>query len=448
MANSYDLIVVGAGSSGLLAAKAAAEAGLSVAVLDKKKDPNKLVRACGQTLISMNEPFMGNICYFNERDHRVVFPQDGFSFKYEGPYQNMYNLLLVTNDGHVVTFGDYQKQKAMGSYGRVGCTFDKEYFFEGMINELKKLGVKFFGGVNVAKAENKNDHVVVEGSDQSFQADYVIAADGANSRVAASLGMNEGRYFYCVFYGISHYVTNVHGLIQDQVVRVSAHYLKDGAVRTYIVPRPVEGEFNVIMVTIDPRSDLKAATPHIFSQGASGKWLKDAKIKRSFSAAETCWTHIDEPVKGRVIVVGDAAATQETEITGAMMMGWKAGSCVASALIEGRVGSPVKGLEAYSAWWQASFNKPYPAEAYMKGNVFPYILTSDEENNYVYGKLNDTFRASWNPYGNPTQTAMAKAIASIEQERPELAQKLARRKLPAKELLLPITQISKPITGE
>ena len=229
MNNSYDLIVVGAGPAGLLAAKAAAEVGLQVAVLEKKGDPHKLARACGQTLISMNEPYMGNICYYNERDHRVVFPQDGFSFKYEGPYQNMYNLLLVTNDGHVVTFGDYQKQKSMGSFGRVGCTFDKEFFFAGMISELKGLGVKVIGGVNVERAINKEDHVVVEGSDQSFKASYVIGADGANSRVAASVGMNEGRYFYCVFYGISHYVKNVSGLLPDQVVRVSAHYLKDGA---------------------------------------------------------------------------------------------------------------------------------------------------------------------------------------------------------------------------
>jgi flavin-dependent dehydrogenase len=419
-----------------------------VALLEKKHDPNKLVRACGQTLISMNEPFMGNICYYNERDHRVVFPQDGFSFKYEGPYQNMYNLLLITNDGHVVTFGDYEKQKAMGSFGRVGCTFDKEFFFSSIINELKGLGVKVIGGVNVERAINKEDHVVVEGSDQSFAASYVIAADGANSRVANSLGLNEGRYFYCVFYGMSHYVKNVKGLLPDQVVRVTAHYLSDGAVRTYIVPRPVEGEFNVIMVTIDPRMNLKAATTHVFNEGASGKWLAKSKIVRSFSAAETCWSHIEFPVKGRVIVTGDAAATQETEITGAMMMGWKAGNCVASALIEDKVGSPVKGLETFAAWWTQTFDKPYPAEAYMKGNVFPYILTDDEENNFVYGHLNDTFRASWNPYGNPTQKAMATAISQIEKERPELAQKLSRRRLPAKELLAPITQISKPITGE
>jgi flavin-dependent dehydrogenase len=446
--SSYDLIVVGAGPAGLLAAKVAAEAGLSVALLEKKKDPNKLVRACGQTLISMNEPYMGNICYYNERDHRVVFPQEGFSFRYEGPYHNMYNLVLITNDGHVVAFGDYDKQKSLGNFGRIGCAIDKELFFSSLLSELKGLGVSVIGGVNVERAINKEDHVVVEGSDQSFKASYVIGADGANSRVAASVGLNEGRYFYCVFYGMSHYVTNTRGLLPGQVVRVSAHYFKDGAVRTYIVPRPVEGEFNVIMVTIDPRSDLKAATSRIFNEGISGKWLKNARIERTFSAAETCWTHIEVPVQGRVLITGDAAATQEAEITGAMIMGWKAGSAVASALIEGRVGSPVKGLENYVTWWSQAFNKPYPAEAYMKGNVFPYLLTSDEEINYVYGKLNGTFRACWNPYGNPTQTAMASAVAQLEKERPDLAQKLARRKLSAKELLAPITQISKPILGE
>ena len=70
-------------AAGISQALLTTAAGLSVAILEKKKDPNKLVRACGQTLISMNEPFMGNICYFNafgnsgimflKKQYRVVF---------------------------------------------------------------------------------------------------------------------------------------------------------------------------------------------------------------------------------------------------------------------------------------------------------------------------------------------------------------------------------------
>ena len=55
MAEKYDLIIVGAGPSGMLAAKAAAQAGLNVALLDRKTDLTHLERMCGQTLVSMNE---------------------------------------------------------------------------------------------------------------------------------------------------------------------------------------------------------------------------------------------------------------------------------------------------------------------------------------------------------------------------------------------------------
>jgi len=59
MAKRYDVIVVGAGPAGFLAAKAAGENGLEVALLERKGDPTQLTRACAQTLISMNEYFLG-----------------------------------------------------------------------------------------------------------------------------------------------------------------------------------------------------------------------------------------------------------------------------------------------------------------------------------------------------------------------------------------------------
>ena len=79
MGKKYDLIVVGAGPAGFLAARAAGENGFDVALLEKKDDPTQLPRACGQTLVSMNEPYFGNIVGYNARDKRMHFSSDGFS---------------------------------------------------------------------------------------------------------------------------------------------------------------------------------------------------------------------------------------------------------------------------------------------------------------------------------------------------------------------------------
>jgi flavin-dependent dehydrogenase len=50
MAKRYDLIVAGGGPGGLMAAKTAAEDGLKVLLIERKKDLTKIHRACMQAL--------------------------------------------------------------------------------------------------------------------------------------------------------------------------------------------------------------------------------------------------------------------------------------------------------------------------------------------------------------------------------------------------------------
>ena len=114
MAKKYDLIVVGAGPAGLLAAKAAGENGLEVALLERKTDPTKLTRACAQTLTAMNQHWLGTIVRYNSRDKRICFPSDGFSFEYDGPYENLYSLRVYAPSGHKIDFGDYIIQGVKG----------------------------------------------------------------------------------------------------------------------------------------------------------------------------------------------------------------------------------------------------------------------------------------------------------------------------------------------
>ena len=61
MKERYDVVVVGAGPAGLLAARAAAENGFSVAVVERKEKISVIGRTCGQSLPPPNEYFFGNI---------------------------------------------------------------------------------------------------------------------------------------------------------------------------------------------------------------------------------------------------------------------------------------------------------------------------------------------------------------------------------------------------
>ncbi|MBW1895297.1 MAG: NAD(P)/FAD-dependent oxidoreductase [Deltaproteobacteria bacterium] len=65
MATKHDLIVVGAGPAGLMAAKTAGEEGLKVAVLERKKEITK-VRCCCAGAFNVNMPVFGVSASFDE----------------------------------------------------------------------------------------------------------------------------------------------------------------------------------------------------------------------------------------------------------------------------------------------------------------------------------------------------------------------------------------------
>jgi len=447
MTKKYDVIVVGAGPAGFLAAKAAGENGLEVALLEKKSDPTQLARACAQSLVSMNEYYFANLLRFNARDKRICFSSDGFSFKYDGAYVNLYNLVMYTPNGHKVEFGDYEERKKKGDDGRVGIAIDKEVLFKSMLEEVKACNVDVFGGINVQKVTATADSVTAEGSGQSFEGRYLIAADGCNSRVAQVTGFNEGRGYYCNFCGISYYMSGVDAPNPDQIIKSTA-LLPDGHSHLYLLPRPVEGEYNFSVVSIDPRTDLEASAEYFMKEAFCAPWFKNAKISRTFSAACNCYTPVYSPYKDRVFLAGDVGSTQELEISGAMVSGWRAGQAATIAIQEENLGLEITGITQYLDWWNKTYINYYNHEDYMRGMTLPYLLTSNEEIDYVYGLINETVAACWNPYtgSKAVAPAMAKALPIIQKERPDIVQRLMRKELPVAELLAEVTKVSKPVS--
>jgi flavin-dependent dehydrogenase len=447
MTKRYDMIVVGAGPAGLLAAKAAGENGLEVALLERKPDPTRLIRACAQSLISANEYFFGNLLRYNARDKRICFFPDGFSFRYDGPYLNLYSLAAYTPNGHKIEFGDYKEQKEKGEYGRIGIVFDKEALFRNLLEEAKACSVHVFPGIDVQKVTTTANGVTAEGSGQSFEGRYLIATDGINSRVAEVTGFNKDRYYYCNLYGISYYMSGVEPPEPEQVILVWA-YGKEGAFRCYIVPRPIKGEYNFVVITVDPRVNLEAAADYFMKEAICAPWFKNAQKLRTFSAVCNSYSPIIEPYKDRVLVAGDVGSTQELEITGAMISGWKAGQAISTAVQEENLGLEVTGVSRYVNWWKETYINPNCSEIYMTGMSMAYILTSAEELNYVYGLVKEIAPATWNPYtaAKALRGSMAKAIAITQEKRPDIFQKLERRSLPPSQLLAEITKISKPVS--
>ena len=196
----YDLITVGAGPCGLLAAKAAGLCGLEVALLERKSDMTRIERTCGQTLVSMNDYYFGDLAFYNRKRKRIGFSKNGFSFQYDGPVKNLYAWHLFSPNGSLLPFGMPEETRKEGDYGIVGISYDKEILLRCLLEEVKDAGVEVFSGINISEISKTYEGVKVSGSGKTFEGFYVIAADGTNSRIAKLLGFNKERVFYCYLF--------------------------------------------------------------------------------------------------------------------------------------------------------------------------------------------------------------------------------------------------------
>ena len=124
MAQKYDVIVVGGGTSGLEAAKTAAQNGLKVALIERKTDPAKIQRSCAQMFLMNMDSFYNENMYFSREQKRWVFPVNNFSVNYAGDYREFYALHFTAPNGiDRIEIGDYEKN-ASGE-GVPAVVFDK-----------------------------------------------------------------------------------------------------------------------------------------------------------------------------------------------------------------------------------------------------------------------------------------------------------------------------------
>ncbi len=195
MAKKYDVIVVGGGPGGLMAAKTAAEDGLKVLLIDQKRDITKIDRACLQTLyidkISGSwekeegerridgyiEPVSVEIlpekCRFN-------FPAPGFSVEYDGILLPYYNWIGVSPSGYPI-YEHKPNDKIWAFY------FQKEVLAAGLLSSAQKAGAEIWPETIGMGAENTPDGVKVlvrgKSGEQTLEARMAIAADGVISLI-------------------------------------------------------------------------------------------------------------------------------------------------------------------------------------------------------------------------------------------------------------------------
>ena len=203
MVRQYDVVIVGAGPAGLMTAKTAGESGLKIALLERKTEISK-VRRTDAGVIALNEYVYGQVVTFNRKTQTLVFPVSGFSLKYDGPWNdNRYGFHFYSPGGKRFMVGDWAKLKKDPVKNSRGVALSKGLLLQGILGDAQSYGVEYFPDTNAMGVTTMNDGVLVETNKGEFRGRFVVAADGVNSRIVRSLGLNKQREFLST----SRYVT-------------------------------------------------------------------------------------------------------------------------------------------------------------------------------------------------------------------------------------------------
>lgn len=168
MSPDSDVLIVGAGPAGAIAALVLARAGVRVRVLDRARFPR--FKLCGD---SVNPGALGILTRLGiEAAVDGALPVDG---------------MIVTSSSGVRVVGRYRA-------GRQGCTISRHRFDAALLAAARAAGASVEEGALVQApivdgGRVTGVEVAMSGRRLRLRAPLVIAADGASSRVARALGL-------------------------------------------------------------------------------------------------------------------------------------------------------------------------------------------------------------------------------------------------------------------
>jgi len=357
----YDLIIVGGGPGGAMAARRAAQDGLKALLVEKMK-AGKISRFCSRDLRLGSGGFSSDAVSTDiqlkrvtvtievgSRHHRIHLhglPADAV-VDYRGELNPVFNETLVSPSGRAFS-RDHSDRDIEG------FVVDKEQLLIGLLAEAAAAGCEIRDGTRCKAIEDTPEGVRVKvesgAGEEVLLARRAIVADGSFSVLAEQLGFNSGR-------SPGRGRIKFMNLILDRVkfpfpelrrVRFCLPSLHNGMVN--MGPWP-PGLFQI--------STSASVANDVNLQSVLSTFTTDSPFSEIFAgskvvARQACNMDLRPPIReaarGNVICVGDNAAFAEVAIKGAMGCGYMAAVSSKEAL-EGRDGNA-----SYNEYWQHAFN--------------------------------------------------------------------------------------------
>lgn len=266
-----DVIIVGAGPAGIVAAIAARRHGLQATVLDARNPP--IDKPCGEGILPQGVAALETL--------GISLPTGG-AFQFRG-----------------IRFVDQDHSASADFAGPTGFSMRRVKLHQLLANHAMAAGVEFLWGTRVTQI----DREVVTTAKEKLSYRWLVGADGQNSRVRKWAGLDPGgvrrkRFGFCSHFQVKPWsdMAEVHWASSCQI---------------FITPMAGQ-EVGVAVLSRDPGLRLKGALPRF--PGLAQKLRGAEQTTREFGDT-TSLSILPAVVRERVALIGDASGTVDA-VTG------------------------------------------------------------------------------------------------------------------------------------
>jgi len=354
MKNEYDIIVVGAGPAGAIAAKFASEKGVSVLMLEKDRDVGYPVR-CGEAV-----SFAGIEEFIKPNPKWIAAEITRFSF--------------ISPD----------KTEIIIPFEEKGCVLERKIFDYELANLASQNGTEILTRAYVNGLlfdNNKINGVKYEfrGKEYKVNAKIIIGADGVESRVGRWGGLKTYSDFRDMESGVQFTVSNINVDKNTCYFYWGSEYAPQGYL--WIFPK---GN-NLANIGLAITGDIgKKRSALSFLNNFIETYYPNASILSSVAGGIPFTPTLEKIVAPGLMLVGDAARQINPLSGGGIVSGMIGGSIAGKVAAESIINNDQNHIFEYEKLWYNRLGKRHEIYNRIKNGIYKF---SDEKYNKIAHSL-------------------------------------------------------------